>query len=196
MKKKITVEVSAHHAHISEQDLKTLFGPKAKLHKVRDLSQIGQFAAKESITLKTKAGSVNARIVGPERRDTYVEITRTDAYKLGIMPILFNQLEGKNLATISKQKTLFTFIGPKGQLKANTCVVVSQRHLHVSEQDAKKWKLKNGQFISLTLGGTRALTFDKILVRISNTRFPVVQIDTDEANAAGISGTTEGFISF
>ena len=184
---KIPIEVSARHVHLSRKDLDKLFGKGYQLTKIKNLSQPEQFAAKETITIKGKRGEIkNVRILGPVRQKTQVEISKTDAINLKIeAPV---RLSG-NL----KLSGGCILIGPKGKIKLKEGVIIAWRHLHIEPKLAKKYNLKNGQFVSIKVKNTkRSLTFHNVIVRVSPKFRLAFQIDTDEANAAGIDKFGEG----
>ncbi|MCD6471321.1 phosphate propanoyltransferase [bacterium] len=184
---KIPIEVSARHVHLSRKDLDKLFGKGYQLTKIKNLSQPEQFAAKETITIKGKRGEIkNVRILGPVRQKTQVEISKTDAINLKIeAPV---RLSG-NL----KNSGGCILIGPKGKIKLKEGVIIAWRHLHIEPKLAKKYNLKNGQFVSIKVKNTkRSLTFHNVIVRVSPKFRLAFQIDTDEANAAGIDKFGEG----
>jgi len=185
---KVTIETSARHIHISQEDLEILFGAEHQLTPAKDLSQPGQFAAEEALTIQTEKGVLeNVRIIGPLRPRTQVEISRTDAYKLGINPPNreSGDLDGSAEATL---------IGPKGKVELTEGVIVALRHIHVTPDDAEKYDLKDQQMVSVKTGRERGLIFQRVLVRVSPNFAFYMHIDTDEANAAGISGPAEGEI--
>jgi propanediol utilization protein len=171
----VSVEVSARHIHLSQKDLEKLFGKKYKLNKLRDLSQKGEFAAKETVAI----GSFDkVRVLGPVRKETQVELAQTDAIKLGIeAPIVLS-------GNLSKVKPNLEVRGPKGKIMAKA--IVAKRHLHSSPADAKKLGIKNGQNVAVQIVGERGLIFDNIVVRVAPKMVLSCHIDTDEANAAGL----------
>jgi len=175
--KKVKVEISARHIHISESDLKRLFG-KEKLSSRNAISQPGQYAAQQTVDLQgSKRVRKNVRIVGPTRNKTQVELSLTDCWYLGVKPVL--KVSGQ-LASASP----ITLVGPKGKIKVKAAIV-PKRHLHISAAQARAWNLKNGQKISAMVKGERSLIFNEIVVRAGQfaTR---VHLDTDEGNAANI----------
>ncbi len=181
MKKiKIPVEVSARHIHLSQKDLDKLFGKNYTLHKLKDLSQVGDFAAKEKVALvKTNTCVHGLRIVGPTRTESQIELSFTDAVHLGIdAPVV---LSGK----LENVKTFLEVKGPKGKTKVK--VIVPERHLHCSPQEAKKYNLKNGQKVGVEIIGNRGLIFNNINVRIGADFKMACHLDTDEANACGLN---------
>ena len=180
MKKfKIKIEVSARHCHLSEKVFKKLFGKNAALIPMKKLSQIGEFAAKETIGIKTKKGQfVRVRIIGPLRSYTQVEVSGTDAIKLGLTPP--TRMSGR--LDLSSSATL---LGPMDKLKIKEGVIIANRHIHANFQEAKKYGLRNGQNVQVEVKGTRALIFDKVKVKLNKNYSLIMHIDTDEANACG-----------
>ncbi|MEK7624551.1 MAG: phosphate propanoyltransferase [Patescibacteria group bacterium] len=175
---KIKIEISAHHCHLSSKDVEILFGKGYQLKPLKPLSQPGQFAARESIALKTPAGRLdNIRILGPARETTQVEISRTDARQLNINPPV--RLSGSVKKTVGVE-----LIGPKKTIKIKSGVIVAERHIHCNPAVAEKLGLKNNQRISVKTEGVRSLTFNNVVVRIHKDFFLALHIDTDEANAA------------
>lgn len=179
----IPIEVSARHLHITEKDFKKLFGNK-KLIPIKPLSQPEQFAAKQQVELIGKE-KLKARILGPFRNKTQVEISKTDAFRLGINPKLKISGDLKNTNKIKIK-------GPNGKIEAP--VIIAKRHLHLSESEAKKLKLKNNQKIKIKISGERGLTFENVIVRSGKEHKMAFQIDTDEGNAAGINKNSKGVI--
>ncbi|MEK7072665.1 MAG: phosphate propanoyltransferase [Patescibacteria group bacterium] len=181
-KNKIKVEISARHCHLSRKDLNSLFGLGYKLKPIKYLSQPGEFASSETVTIKTKDGQINnLRILGPIRKKTQIELALTDARKLKINPPL--RLSGDVKGSLGA-----TLIGSKGQIKIKEGVIIAQRHLHCSPKQAKKLNLKNGQTVSVKIPGQRSVTFDNIIVRIKDNFDLSVHLDTDEGNASTING--------
>lgn len=180
MKKiKIKVEISARHMHISQDDLEKLFGSGYKLKPIKELSQEGEFAAEETITLVGPKRSLEKlRVVGPVRSATQVELAYTDAFSLGIdVPL---RLSG-DVAGSARAK----LIGPAGEVDLSEGVIVAKRHLHVNEEEAKELNLKANDLVRVKVGGERGLIFDNVVVRIKPNFHMSVHLDTDEANASG-----------
>ncbi len=175
----INVGVSNRHVHLSQTDLEILFGKGYQLTELKPLSQPGQFACKELVTLVGPKGSIeNVRILGPVRRDTQVEISRTDAFKLGInAPVRESgDIEGTPGIVI---------IGPKGILTIEKGVIVAKRHIHMHPKDAEVYGVKDKQIVKvLAEKPERRIIFDDVVVRISDKFALDFHIDTDEANAA------------
>ncbi|HPA25553.1 MAG TPA: phosphate propanoyltransferase [bacterium] len=180
MKKiKIPVEVSARHVHLSQKDLDKLFGKNYQLHKIKDLSQPGEFAAREEVELvKPKNSITGLRILGPARNESQIELSMTDAIRLGIdVPVV---ISGK----LEQVKSYLEIKGPKGKTKVKA--IIAERHIHCSPLEAKKYGLKNGGQATVEVLGMRGLIFKNIIVRIGADFKLSCHIDTDEANACGL----------
>ncbi|MDO8669347.1 MAG: phosphate propanoyltransferase [Candidatus Buchananbacteria bacterium] len=179
---KVRIEVSARHLHLSLKDLESLFGLGYKLKPLKNLSQHGEFASSDTVTVKTKGGQIDKiRVIGPLREKTQVEISVTDARKLKINPPV--RLSGNVAGSISG-----TLIGPKGEIKIKEGIIIAQRHLHCNPKQAKKLNLKNGQLLSVKTIGERSLTFHNIAVRIDDNFDLSLHLDTDEGNASLLGG--------
>lgn len=175
---KIRIEISARHCHLSSKDLEKLFGKNYQLKPAKELSQPGQFIARETIDIKTPDGRIDdVRILGPARGTTQVEISRTNARQLNINPPVRQSGNIKKSAGIE-------LIGPNGKIKIKEGVIVAERHIHCDKITAKKLGLKNNQRISVKTDGVRSLTFNNVVVRIHENFSLAFHIDTDEANAA------------
>lgn len=176
----VPIEVSARHVHLSKADAEILFGADFVLSKLRDLSQIGQFAANEKVKLVGPVGEITqVRVVGPYRRETQVEVSETDAKQLGLEPPVRDSgdLAGSVGARI---------IGPAGQVDLKQGVIIALRHLHLDPRTAEELGLRDGNKVKLDIGGKRDLLYENVLVRVRSDFRPAMHIDTDEANAAGI----------
>lgn len=184
----VPIEVSARHIHLSPEHLAALFGNNAALTVFKKISQPGQFAANEVVTILGSKGRLNLRVVGPARPETQVELSSTDAIFLGLKPALRVSGDLNNTSGCRLQ-------GPAGKLELNHGVVVAQRHLHISPQEAHEFGLKHGDIISIKTESTRSVTFHNVYVRsrdgIDELSF---MIDTDEANAAGLKGGEKAVI--
>jgi len=190
MTKKIPVEISARHVHLSKNDFEKLFGNSQELHLVKNLSQEGEFSSDKTIELINGKNKINnVRIVGPFREKSQIEISLTDAYELKLNPLPELRISGDIIGTI---KVLVK--GPKSSIKIPA--IIAKRHLHCSKEDGKKLKLKDAQIIKIKISGRRGLIFDNVAVRIKHGFKTSLHLDTDEANSAGIgiSGKTFGEI--
>ncbi len=177
---RIPVEVSARHAHLTGEQVEVLFGKGSKLTVLRNLSQPGQFAANETVALVGPKGCLeNVRIIGPVRSAFQAEVSKTEARSLGIDPPYHISGDLGHTPGV-------TVRGPAGEFKADCGVIISLRHLHLDPKTAEEWGLKDGSEVSVRVDGERGLVFDRVHVRVNRDYKPSFQIDTDEANAAGI----------
>lgn len=179
----VPVASSARHIHLCRADVEKLFGKGYQLQKLKDLSQPGQYACKEQVTVVGPKGKIErVRVLGPERKDTQVEIALTDSFALGIRPPV--RMSGKISGTPGCK-----LIGPAGEAEISEGVIVAARHLHISDQQAQMFGLKDGQIVRLKSDGERAVVFENVIVRAGNGHDLEVHIDTDEANALAMIGT-------
>ncbi|MDP3986410.1 MAG: PduL/EutD family phosphate acyltransferase, partial [Candidatus Veblenbacteria bacterium] len=156
--RKVPVEISARHVHLSAVHLAALFGPSSTLGVLKEISQPGQFAAQETVTVIGPQGELGARVVGPVREATQVELTSTECWQIGLPVVL--RVSG-NLAGTPGCRLR----GPAGEVELSEGVVVVQRHLHISPEQAKEWKLKHGDTVSIATSGNRPVTFHDVYVR-------------------------------
>jgi len=185
---KIPIEVSARHIHLSQKDLEALFGRGYKLKKIKDLTQPLDFAAEEMVDVVVAERKLPAvRIVGPERDCTQVEISMSDAIQLGInVPLRISGDVGDTPGAL--------LMASNSQVKIKEGLIIAQRHIHLSPQEAKDLGIINGQEVSLKIEGPRSLIFDKVRARVGENYCCCVHLDTDEGNAAGINRRGEGEI--
>ena len=188
-KMKIMVETSAHHAHVSKETLETLFGKGATLTNKKDLSQPGQFACEEKITVVGPRGEMKMSILGPTRPADQVEISLTDARKLGITaPVR----ESGDIAGTPGCK----LVGPEGEVEIECGVIVAKRHIHLDPKTAEEFGLADKQVVSVKVGENtgRATLFSDVVIRVHPNFAPAMHIDTDESNAAALGCTVDGDI--
>jgi len=184
----VEVEASGRHIHLSARDMETLFGAGHTLTKVKDLSQPGQYVCSERVTVCGPKGKIEHIVVlGPERKETQVEISMTDARVLGIQPVI--RQSGHTDGTPGCK-----IIYGSRELVINKGVIVAARHVHMHPADAHRQDIRDGDFVSLQLPGERALTFDHVLVRVSDQFATYAHIDYDEANACGLKKKTLAII--
>ena len=182
---KIMIETSARHIHLSRQDVETLFGAGYQLTKKKDLSQPGQFACAEKVTIVGEKGTLNASILGPERSASQVEVSLTDARSIGVKaPIR----ESGDVAGSGACK----LVGPAGEVELSEGVIAAKRHIHLTPDVAAEFGVSDKQIVKVKTNGMRPLIFDDVVVRVHASYAPAMHIDTDEANAA--FGATEGEI--
>lgn len=186
---KIMVETSARHLHVTQETLETLFGEGATLTNKKDLSQPGQFACFEKVTVVGPKGEMTMSILGPVRSADQVEVALTDARKLGITaPVRESgDIEGTPGCKL---------VGPKGEKEISQGVIAAKRHIHFDPKSAEEYGVKDKQVVSVKVGtpGARSLIFDDVVVRVSEKFAPAMHIDTDESNSAGLAGTVDGEI--
>lgn len=181
----IPVGVSNRHIHLSQADLESLFGKEYQLTKIKDLSQPGQYACKETITICGPNGAIEkVRILGPVRSKTQVEILEGDGYKLGIktQPRLSGDLQGTPGITL---------IGPKGSVQTTEGLIVAQRHIHMTLQDAEQLGVHDGQIVSIEINGLRGGIYTNVAVRANDASALECHIDTEEANAMKVNSFTK-----
>lgn len=181
------VETSARHVHLTQQTLETLFGAGYQLTKKKDLSQPGQYAAAERVTVVgPKKELAGVSILGPVRNADQVELSATDARSIGVnAPVR----ESGDIAASGGCR----LVGPAGEVTIDEGVIVAKRHLHITPEDAKAMGVQDKQTIRVACGGEgRKLVFDDVVVRVSDKFATAMHIDTDESNAAG--GPTVGEI--
>lgn len=176
----VIANVSNRHIHLCQNDLEKLFGNGYKLTKDRDLIQPGEFASKESVTIKGPKNEIkNVRVLGPVRKITQIEISKTDTFILAINAPLRVSGDIKSSAPI-------TVIGPISTIVINEGCIVAKRHIHFTPKDAEFFQIKDGDIISVRYEGERGLVFDNVVARVREDMALEFHIDTDEANAAGI----------
>lgn len=176
----VPIGVSARHVHLTQADVETLFGKGYTLTKKKELMG-GQFAANETVTivgLKLRAIE-NVRVLGPVRKASQVEISSTDAIKLGIKaPIR----ESGNI----KGSSPIALVGPKGAVYLNEGCIVAKRHIHMSPEDAEKAGVKDGDTVSVSVDNERGTVYNHVQIRVDPSFTLEMHIDTDEANASKI----------
>ena len=177
----IPVGISNRHIHLSREHVDILFGKGYELTKLKDLSQPGQFACKEQLTIvgPSMRAIEGVRVLGPERKSSQVEISRTDSYVLKVKPPVRESGDIAGSAPV-------TIIGPKGVVTLKEGCIIANRHIHMSLDDAAKFGVKDGDYVTVEANGERRTTFYDVQIR-ANAAFRLeMHIDTDDANAAGI----------
>ncbi|WP_298196874.1 phosphate propanoyltransferase, partial [Desulfosporosinus sp.] len=184
--KRVPLGTSNRHIHLSQDDLEALFGKNYTLTVQKELSQPGQFAAQETVTLVGPKGSLEkVRVLGPVRKNTQVEISVTDCYKLGIKPVIRDS--GQHEGTPGLQ-----IAGPVGKVKLEAGVLVASRHIHLHSDDAKEWSLEDGDRVRVKVESQRPMVYEDVLIRVSDQYRKEMHLDMDEANAALIDATSQG----
>lgn len=186
----VMVEASGRHVHLSNQDLYALFGDGYQLTPVKDLSQPGQYACAERVTITGPKGSLqNVVILGPTRPESQVEISLTDGLVLGVKaPVrLSGDIDNTPGITITNPKNGKSIMINKG-------LIVAKRHIHITPEDAERFGVTNGQTIKIKVFGERPVIFEDLDVRVNKNFKTAVHIDYDEANACGYTKNSMGLI--
>ena len=188
-KLKITVEASGRHVHLSRESIDILFGKGYKLTKATELSQPGQFGCNERVSISGPKGTiVNVIVLGPERGQTQVEVSKTDALILGVKPPIreSGNLGGSAGVTITTDKASLTI---------KEGLIIVKRHIHLTPDDANLFKVCDKEIVKAKISGERPLIFDDVVIRVGKQYSTAMHIDYDEANACGyIKGSTAKII--
>ena len=177
----VPVGVSNRHIHLSVDDAETLFGKGYQLTPLKDLSQPGQFACKETLTIvgPSLRPIENVRVLGPVRKASQVEISRTDSFTLKVKPPVRESGDIVGSAPI-------TIIGPKGVVQLKEGCIIANRHIHMSTAEGAQFGLADGDYVDVETSGERRTKFYDVQVRVNKDFRLEMHIDTDDANAAGI----------
>lgn len=178
----VPIGVSNRHVHLTREHLDILFGKDYELTKAKDLSQPGQFAANETVTIigPSLRPIEKVRVLGPLRKASQVEISMTDSYVLKVKPPV---RESGNIAGSSP----ITLVGPKGVVTLSEGCIIANRHIHMSPKDAERYGIKDGDTVNVSVigKGKRTLWYD-VQIRVNKDFVLEMHVDTDDANAAGI----------
>ncbi len=179
---RIPIAVSARHAHLSQATLQRLFGDRFELHVRNWLSQTGQFSAQETVSLVGPRGRIDhVRLMGPPRACDQIELSRSDEWTLGVAAPLRVSGDVANTPGLD-------VIGPAGTVTLSSGVITAHRHIHMNPEDARQLGVRDGQVVSARIDSDgRDLTFADIVVRVSPEFRLELHLDTDEANAAGVT---------
>ncbi|WP_398595196.1 ethanolamine utilization phosphate acetyltransferase EutD [Streptococcus suis] len=182
------IEASGRHIHLSQEDLETLFGKGYSLTKAKDLSQPGQFACKERLTILGPKGSFqNVVILGPVRGATQVEVSLTDCLKLGVNAPIRESGQIEDTPGI-------VLINGSQLVSLDKGLIVAKRHIHMTPEDAAKANVVNKEIVQVKVGGERGLIFDDVVIRVHPKFATFMHIDYDEANACGFKKGMRGRI--
>ena len=188
MTKKIIVETSARHIHLSDADLETLFGKGYQLTNKKDLSQPGQFACVEKVTVVGAKGEQKMSVLGPTRNATQVELSLTDARSLGLQATIRESGDIEGTAGCK-------LIGPAGEVEIPCGVIAAKRHIHMTPADAAEFGVTDKQIVKVEIETDgRSLVFGDVVCRVSENYATAMHIDTDESNAAGCGREVYGTI--
>ena len=182
----IPVEASGRHIHLSRADADSLFGEGYQFTKVKDLSQPGQYACKERVTVTGPKGSIhNVIVLGPERKQSQMEVSLTDALALGIKAPVRQSGDTKGSPGITVTNGSRSVTLAEG-------IIVAKRHIHMTPEDAQKFNVKDGEIVKVS--GSRPVIFEDTVVRVSKDFRTYMHIDYDEANACGYNKDSWGII--
>ncbi len=173
---KVLLGISNRHVHLTEEDYRTLFGDEP-LGKVKDLVQPGQFSSDKKVSLKTEKRTIdNVRLLGPLRKYTQVEISKTDSFSLGVDPPIRNSgdLEGASVITI---------VGPHGEV-TKPCCIIANRHLHISPEQRKQLNLVGVEKISAKVSGEKSTMFEDVFIKEDPSFTLELHLDTDDGNGS------------
>jgi putative phosphotransacetylase len=180
MSKMVPIAASNRHIHLSPEHVERLFGRGYELTKLKDLSQPGQFAGKETVTLIGPKGKIqNVRVLGPARGKTQAEVSLFDGFTLGVKPPIRNSGDIKGSEAITIQ-------GPRGQVHIEEGLICAARHIHMHTSDSEAFGLGDGDTVQVKVDGPRGVTFSNVLIRVSPRYKLEMHIDLDEANAGNI----------
>jgi len=186
--KPFLVEVSAHHLHLTQPHVEALFGKGHQLTKHADLSQPGQYACKEQVTIVGPKGRIErVRVLGPTRKVTQIEIAMTEQFKLGIHPPVRESGDIKDTPGC-------TLEGPAGSVTLDEGVICALRHIHMTPSDALRYGVRDKSVVRVRIDGARKLVFGDVLVRVDPSYALAMHIDTDEGNAASVQTGAAGYI--
>ncbi|MEQ7049729.1 phosphate propanoyltransferase [Paenibacillaceae sp. P-4] len=180
----IPLGISNRHVHLSQADVETLFGSGYTLSKMRDLSQPGQYACNETVTVCGPKGAIEkVRVLGPVRKQTQVEIMRGDCFKLGVKaPVrLSGELEGTPGVTL---------VGSKGSVYITCGLMVAQRHIHMTPNDALFFGVTDGEMVSIQFDDHRGGEYNQVAIRVSSDAALDCHIDVEEANAMDLTSAS------
>ena len=177
----IPVGISNRHIHLTREHVDVLFGKGYELTKLKDLSQPGQYACKEQLTIvgPSMRAIEGVRVLGPERKASQVEISRTDSFVLKVKPPVRESGDIKGSAPV-------TIIGPKGIVTLTEGCIIANRHIHMSEDEGRAFGVKDGDYVDVEFNGERRSLFYDVQIRVHKDFRLEMHIDTDDANAAGV----------
>ena len=188
-KKEIPIESSARHVHLTKEAVEALFGKGMTLTKKRDLSQPGEFLSEQRLKLVTAKGEIaNVAVLGPERKAVQVELSMTDCRSLDIKaPVnLSGDLTGAGDVYLVSENAVYN---------ASKSVIVAQNHIHMTPSDAEYYGVKDSQSVRVTVNTARPVTFDNVVIRVSEKFALAMHIDFDEANACCLGKDSTGRLS-
>lgn len=185
--KTILVETSARHIHLTQEHLEILCGKNFQLSSIRPLSQPGQFVSNVRLALIGPKRTIeNVVVLGPVRKGSQVEVTMTEARQLGLTPPVRESGDINGSAPIVLR-------GPMGEVTLQQGVIIAKRHIHMTPKDAQEFNVNDKQIVAVKIHSPeRSLILGDVVVRVRDDFALAMHIDTDEANAAGLIGDTQG----
>jgi putative phosphotransacetylase len=186
---KIPLGISNRHIHLTSETFHTLFGEETEFESMHPLYQPGEFASKHLVTIiGPKLRCIpKVRILGPLRKYDQVEVSLTDAIVLGINPPVESSGTLDNAAAL-------TLVGPNCSIHLKKCAIIANRHIHMTNKDAERFQIKNGELCKVRISGEKSTVFENVLVRINDNWKLQIHLDTDDANAANVREDT--FVEF
>ena len=183
----INIGVSNRHVHLTQEDFDILFGSDSTLEVNRYLTQPGEFASNSLVTLKTEKSSIdNVRVLGPIRKYTQIEISKTDSYKLGLKPPV---RESGDIAGSEK----ITIIGPMGSIVRKSCIIAT-RHIHINKSDRDNLGLTNIDYVKVEVGNIKKSILYDVYIKESEDGVFELHLDLDDANACFLKNGDEATI--
>ncbi|PIE21785.1 MAG: propanediol utilization protein [Arachnia propionica] len=174
----VTIGVSNRHVHLADADFRTLFGyPEPQVRRMA--RQTGEFAAQEKVTIHGPAGKLTARVMGPNRPQTQVELSKTDCFALGIQAPLAQSGHLDRAARVELE-------GPAGRVTCDHAAIVAGRHIHISPEEARRLNVKHQDRVSVLIEGERGARLDNVLIRVKGSYRQELHLDTDEGNAVSV----------
>lgn len=173
----VPVGISVRHIHLERKHVELLFGPGYQLTEKKKLSQPGQYACEETLDIRGPKGTIKqVRVLGPERKQSQVEVSYSDARVLGIQPPVraSGDLEGTPGILLS---------GPYGETELEAGVIIADRHIHMTPADAARFDVTDGQMVQIVVGGEKGGTMNQVRIRVSGSYALDFHIDTDDGNA-------------
>lgn len=183
------IGISNRHLHLTQEHVEILFGKGYELQKLKDLSQPGQYACKETVTIigPSMRSIEGVRVLGPVRPQTQVEISRTDSFTLKVKPPVRESGKITGSAPV-------TIVGPKGVVTISEGCIIANRHIHMSLDDGARFGVKDCDYVTVELNGERRTTFYDVQIRVHKDFRLEMHIDTDDANAAGVKNGDKAVI--
>ena len=176
----VKIGVSNRHIHLTKEVLNILYGDNYELECIKELTQKGQFTTNATVTIKSVKGKIEkVRVLAPLREYTQVEISMTDAYKLGVNPPVRNSGDLANSSSL-------TIIGPKGEITLDNCCIIASRHIHINKDKMKELGLENKEYVKVKFDTNRPAILEGVYLKVTDLGVFEMHIDTDEANALGL----------